>query len=81
MTFSSIWDNKTSVNKAHIRHLCMKATVLSCHRCQINNGVEKWTFKYRLEFWPLDLATIYIFYMLVLNGKAKYTHSYILQQV
>jgi hypothetical protein len=26
---------------AHIRHQCIKATVLSCHRCLINTGVEK----------------------------------------
>jgi len=25
----------------HIRHQCRKATVLSCHRCLINSGVEK----------------------------------------
>ncbi len=29
-------DNRT----AHIRHLCRKTTVLSCHRCLINTGVE-----------------------------------------
>jgi hypothetical protein len=34
----------------HIRHQCMKTTVLSFHRCLINTGVEKkLTFKYRLE--------------------------------
>ncbi len=26
---------------ACIRHQCMKATVLNCHRCLINTGVEK----------------------------------------
>ncbi len=26
---------------AHIRHPCMKITVLSCHRCLIKTGVEK----------------------------------------
>jgi hypothetical protein len=25
----------------HIRHLCRKTAVLSCHRCLINTGVEK----------------------------------------
>jgi hypothetical protein len=25
----------------HIRHQCRKTTVLSCHRCIINTGVEK----------------------------------------
>ncbi len=25
----------------HIRHQCRKTTVLSCHRCLINTGVEK----------------------------------------
>jgi hypothetical protein len=34
----------------HIRHQCRKTTVLSCHRCLINTGVENLTtFKYRLE--------------------------------
>ncbi len=32
-----IVDNGTS----HIRHQCRKTTVLSCHRCLINTGVEK----------------------------------------
>ncbi len=27
--------------RAHIRHQCRKTTVLSCHRCLINTGVEK----------------------------------------
>jgi hypothetical protein len=26
---------------AYIRHQCRKATVLSCHRCLVNTGVEK----------------------------------------
>jgi hypothetical protein len=26
---------------AHIRHQCRKTTVLSCHRCLINSGVEE----------------------------------------
>ncbi len=29
--------NRTTCN----RHLCRKTTVLSCHRCLINTGVEK----------------------------------------
>ncbi len=41
MIFSSVWDNKTRMNQAHIRHLCMKTTVLSYHRCLINTCVEK----------------------------------------
>jgi hypothetical protein len=28
----------------HIRHQCRKTSVLSCHRCQINPGVEKMNF-------------------------------------
>ncbi len=40
-----------------IRYQCRKTTVLSCHRCLINTGVEKrTTFKYRLEFWSLDVS-------------------------
>jgi len=27
-----------------IRHQCRKTTVLSCHRCLINTGVEKMNF-------------------------------------
>ncbi len=27
--------------RAHIRHQCRKTTVLCCHRCLINTGVEK----------------------------------------
>ncbi len=27
--------------RAHIRHLCRKTAVLSCHRCLIDTGVEK----------------------------------------
>jgi hypothetical protein len=27
--------------EVHIRHQCRKTTVLSCHRCIINTGVEK----------------------------------------
>jgi hypothetical protein len=30
-------DNRTARNT----HLCMKTTVISCHRCLINTGVEK----------------------------------------
>ncbi len=30
----------------HFRHQCKKTTVLSCHICLINTGVEKCTFKY-----------------------------------
>jgi hypothetical protein len=26
---------------ACIRNLCRKTTVLNCHRCPINNGIEK----------------------------------------
>ena len=33
----SFWANRT----AHIRHQCMKTTVLSCHRWVVNTGVEK----------------------------------------
>ncbi len=29
------------VGIAHNRHLCIKNTVLGCHRCLINTGVEK----------------------------------------
>jgi hypothetical protein len=29
---------------AHIRHLCQKTTVLSCHRYLINTGVEKMNY-------------------------------------
>ncbi len=35
---------------ARIRHKCRKTTVLSCHRCLINTGVEKMNYiSYRLE--------------------------------
>ncbi len=27
--------------RAHIRHQCIKTTVLSCHRCLINTGIDK----------------------------------------
>jgi len=27
--------------KTHIRHLCRKTTVLSCHICLINTGIER----------------------------------------
>jgi hypothetical protein len=29
---------------AHIRRQCRKTTVLSCHRCLINSGVEKMNY-------------------------------------
>ncbi len=29
---------------AHIRHQCRKTTLLSCHRCLINTGVEKMSY-------------------------------------
>ncbi len=28
--------------RAHFRQQCMETTVLSCHRCLINAGFEKW---------------------------------------
>ncbi len=28
----------------HIRHQCRKTTVLGCHRCLINTGVEKMNY-------------------------------------
>ncbi len=37
MLMRNAWPNR----RAHIRHQCRKATVLSCHRCLINTGVEK----------------------------------------
>ncbi len=37
MAILTMYFNRTS----HIRHQCRKATVLSCHRCQINSGVDK----------------------------------------
>jgi len=41
----------------HIRDLCKKTAVLSCHRCLINAVLKKWnTFKYRLELWPPDVS-------------------------
>ncbi len=37
-----VWIQICSVNRtAHIRHQWRKTTVLSCHRCLINTGVEK----------------------------------------
>jgi hypothetical protein len=33
-----------SNRRAHIRHQCKKTTVLSCHRCLINSGVEKMNY-------------------------------------
>ncbi len=33
-------DNRTS----HIRQLCWKTAVLSCHRCLIKTGVEKMSY-------------------------------------
>ncbi len=42
---------------AHIRHQCKKTTVLSCHWCLINTGVEKMNnIKYRSELWPQDAS-------------------------
>ncbi len=32
---------KAYIRTAQIRHQCRKATVLSCHRCPINTGIEK----------------------------------------
>ena len=32
---------KNSIRTALIRHQCSKTTVLSCHRCLTNAGVEK----------------------------------------
>ncbi len=41
----------------HIRHQCRKTTVLSCHRCLINTGVEKLTtLNYKFELWPTDVS-------------------------
>jgi hypothetical protein len=37
LNIQGIMTNRT----AHIRHLCRIKTVLSCHRCLINTGVEK----------------------------------------
>ncbi len=57
--FSSLADilwNKLEKNfyshnrTARIRQLCRKTTVLRCHRCLFNTGIEKCTFKYGLEF-------------------------------
>ncbi len=36
----AIW-KEISNRKGWIRHQCMKATVLNCHKCLINTGVEK----------------------------------------
>jgi len=41
---------------ARIIHLYKKITVLGFHRYLIDAGVDKWTFKYRLKFWPLDVS-------------------------
>jgi hypothetical protein len=42
----------------HIRHQCRKTTVLSCHICLINTGVEKMnTINYKLELGPPDVST------------------------
>ncbi len=72
---------------ANIRHLCRKTAVFSCHRCLINTGVKKWTtFKYRLEFWPLDvfmvkgnvniLTIIYIFYSVLFHCRVQLLSSF-----
>ncbi len=42
--------NKKANRTAHIRHQCRKTTVLSCHRCQINTGVEKNELNMDLNF-------------------------------
>ncbi len=36
--------NNKANRRAHIRHQCRKTTVLSCHRCLINTGVEKMNY-------------------------------------
>jgi hypothetical protein len=43
---------------AHIRHLCMKTVVLSCHRCLINTGIEKNEHHSNIDYnfdtqWPV----------------------------
>jgi hypothetical protein len=49
--------NVTVNRKAYIIHQCRKTTVLSCHRCLINPGVEKWTtFQFGVELWPPDVS-------------------------
>ncbi len=38
----NLWHRASQHNRTvHIWHQCRKATVLSCHRCLINTGVEK----------------------------------------
>jgi hypothetical protein len=38
--FESLNNSKFIVPQ-YIRHLCRKTTVLSCHRCLFNTGIEK----------------------------------------
>jgi hypothetical protein len=41
-SFASVANSSfVSNRKACIRHRCRKTTVLSCHRCLLNPGVEK----------------------------------------
>jgi hypothetical protein len=43
---SQITDKKSFYNdrRACIIHQCRKTTVISCHRCLINTGIEKMTY-------------------------------------
>ena len=41
LSYQNGWDQLFESNgTVHIRHLCRKTAVLSCHRCLINTGVE-----------------------------------------
>jgi len=41
---------RQSNRTVHIRHQCMKTTVLSCHRCLINTCWKKWTTFKNIHF-------------------------------
>ncbi len=56
----------SSHRTAHIRHLCRKRTVSSCHRCLINIGVEK-----NEQHWSID----YSFDHQMSPGKRKRWYS------
>ncbi len=40
-TYLNVGQAPLTNRTAHIRHLCGITTVLSCHRCLVNTGVEK----------------------------------------
>ncbi len=55
------------VSKAHIGHPGKKTTVLGLHNVKFTLALKNWTtFKYRIEFWLLDVCkfgiqtTVYI---------------------